>query len=794
MAAELSPPSSSPNHHPHRPASGRPIPVSTYRVQLRKEFGFEKAAEQVDYLNRLGVTHLYCSPYLQASPNSAHGYDVVDHRKINEELGGQEGFNHLSQTLRKASLGAIADIVPNHVSVSDPENLNPYWWSLLKHGRTSPYASWFDVEWDHPALKDKVILPVLGSPLDEILSKGELKVEDGVGADGKKELIIRYWSHVFPIAPGTESLKNDVKALLEKQHYLPSYWRKTMTGTLNYRRFFDVTTLAGIRVEDPSVFAQSHALILDQIKSGQLDGLRVDHPDGLADPKTYVDRLSEATGGSWIVIEKILEEGEDLPGGWKCQGTSGYDALIRLTGLIVDAEGEKPLTELYQKFAGKFKGQDFPKVVRDSKNLILEKSLVAEVERLVSLLVIIQKDDVVGRELSREGIKKALVEYLTSFDVYRAYIQPNETNPSPQSLHTLNHAAELAEQNLGPQFEREIDFVYRAALGKVAPTSPQQLEFVSRFQQTCGPVMAKGVEDTAFYRYFRLTALNEVGGDPGVFGKSVEEFHEASIQMQKEWPLSMTTLSTHDTKRSEDVRARLAVLSEVVGEWGDVVSKWSEYAREKGWKGGDDLPDANTEYLVWQTVVGCWPIEKERLVGYLEKACREGKVFTTHTEQSADFENSVKHFVERLYADQQILEEVEKFVTRIAPYGRINSLVQKVVQLLMPGVPDVYQGCEIEDYSLVDPDNRRPVDYTSRRHLLDELDREFGSAIINDSKTNHLPQIDASGRAKLFVVSRLLRLRRDRPDLFVGDGASYTPLTVSGEEERRVLAFGRSGE
>ncbi|TPX72351.1 hypothetical protein SpCBS45565_g00435 [Spizellomyces sp. 'palustris'] len=757
----------------HRPGPGRPYPVSTYRVQFRKEFEFADAEGIVQYLKDLGVTHLYCSPYLQATPGSAHGYDVVNHSVINKELGGEKAFDNLIKKLHANNLRAIADIVPNHVSVADPENLNPYWWDTLKHGRDSRYASWFDIEWDHPQLKGKVLLPVLGGPVEEIISRGELKVEQEGG-----EPVLRYWSHVFPIKPGTEALKDDIAKLVEAQSYKLAFWRVTLDGTLNYRRFFDVTTLAGIRVEDKTVFDQTHAIFIEQIRDGALDGLRVDHPDGLADPQEYVERLAESTGGSWIVIEKILEEGEELPASWPCAGTSGYDSLIRITGLLVDKKGESPLTDAYHKFTGLTK--DFKTVVNESKHFILEKSLVAEVERLVSLLMIIQKEDKQAHDLKRDSIRVALVEFLAAFDVYRAYIQPGKPIPKESLVH-LAYADETAKRAFKGLRDAEVEFIVRAAAYK-SGTSAAAKEFVSRLQQTCGPVMAKGIEDTAFYRYFRLTALNEVGGDPGNFGKSPKEFHEACLSMQSNWPLSMTTLSTHDTKRSEDVRARLAVLSEIPQEWSERVQQWSSRAEALGLRKGSALPDKNTEYLFWQSLVGAFPISKDRLAAYMDKAIREGKVYTSHTDAVKEFDNAVKTFVESVLDNKDLLADVEKFVSRIEDYGRLNGLTQKAIQLTMPGIPDVYQGCEIEDYSLVDPDNRRPVDFANRRNILTKLDNE-----------NTPPKVDSTGSAKLYLVSRLLRLRREHPSWFVGEEATYEPSQINGPKVDNVIAFGRSG-
>ncbi|KAI8817931.1 malto-oligosyltrehalose synthase [Fimicolochytrium jonesii] len=766
----------------HRPVNGKKFPTSTYRVQLRKEFGFEKAEALVEYLKSLGVTHLYCSPYLQATPGSAHGYDVVNHSIINEELGGEKGFETLIKKLHSHGLRAIADIVPNHVSVADPEHLNPYWWDVLKNGRNSKYGGYFDVEWDHPQLKGKILLPVLGGQPADLVKNGEIKYETK-GPDGVDGPVIRYYSHVFPVKPGTENLKHNIEQLLDAQNYRLAFWRVTMDGLLNYRRFFDVTTLAGIRVEDESVFRESHKIFIQQIKDGVLDGLRVDHPDGLADPQQYVERLAEATDGSWIVIEKILEEGEELPASWPCAGTSGYDALIRLNGLLVDRKSEKALTDVYAKFTG-LTG-DFNSVMKTSKHLILEKSLRAEVERLMSLLVLVQQDDASAKALTRENIHEALVALLVAFDVYRAYIQPGKSIPKESLVH-LNHAAENAKKALKGSRDSEVDFIVRAASFKVSTSDPAR-EFVSRLQQTCGPVMAKGIEDTAFYRYFRLASLNEVGGDPGVFGKSVDEFHKASAAMQKDWSLSMTTLSTHDTKRSEDVRARLAVISELPTEWETVVNQWSATADQRGYRTSAALPDKNTEYLFWQTLVGAYPISIDRLTAYMDKATKEGKVHTSHTDANKDFDAAVKSYAEKVLADTDLITSISTFVNRIKPFGRLNSLAQKTIQLTMPGIPDVYQGCEVEDYSLVDPDNRREIDYEARKSLLAKLDSAAPQPPADAT--------DNSGAGKMWVVSRLLRLREEHPDVFVGPEASYTALAVMGQKDvDNVVAFERSGK
>jgi (1->4)-alpha-D-glucan 1-alpha-D-glucosylmutase len=745
---------------PHLPAQGRPVPVSTYRVQLRPPapdhpgFGFDDAAAVVRYLTELGVTHLYCSPYLQAAPGSAHGYDVVDNSRLNDELGGAPAFDRLTAACREAGLGMVLDVVPNHMAVSEPESQNTAWWSLLRDGRGSPFAAWFDVDWDSADNPGKVLVPVLGAPLGDVVDELEL-LDDR----------IRYYDHEMPIAPGTR-VDGDVLATLDRQHYRLAHWR-VAGEELDYRRFFDVTTLAGVRVEDPEVFDATHRLVLTQVRDGVLDGLRIDHPDGLADPGGYLDRLAEATGGAWVVVEKILEPGERLPDGWATAGTTGYDALNRVTGLFVDPAGERPLTDLWTSVTGD--PSSYEQVVARTKRLVLSDVLSAEVNRLVEVGLAVCRADPRLRDTSRRPLREALVEVLACFGVYRGYLPP--TGPADATARAHVERAVKDAQTALPRRAAEIALVGRLALAE-GPTGAAAQEFVTRFQQTCGPVMAKGVEDTAFYRYLRLSALNEVGGDPGRFGTPVEEFHAACAEAQQDWPLSMTTLSTHDTKRSEDVRARLVLLSQCAREWGDTVTQWSAAAAAHRSAAG---PDPVTEQLVWQTLLGAWPISADRAVAYVEKATREAKARTSWTDPVPEFDEAVASFVRGVLADGALTGQIAAFAARLEPAWHATVLAQKAVQLTMPGVADVYQGTELPDLSLVDPDNRRPVDYAARRALLAQL----------DGGTE--PAVDASGAAKLHLVSRLLRLRREHPQHFLAD-ATYQPLDAGA----RAVAFCRN--
>jgi (1->4)-alpha-D-glucan 1-alpha-D-glucosylmutase len=740
---------------PHLPAAGKPVPVSTYRVQLRPPaedhpgFGFADAVAVVPYLAALGVTHLYCSPCLQAAPGSAHGYDVVDHSRLSEELGGAAGFAQLAAACREAGLGIVLDIVPNHMSIAEPESQNAQWWSVLRDGPASPYAEWFDIDWSSSDNPGKVLMPILGAPLGEVLQ--ELKVEDDT---------VRYYDHVLPLAPGT-LVPGDIEATLAKQHYRLCHW-KVAGEELNYRRFFDVTTLAGVRVEEPTVFDATHEVVLEQVRSGAVDGLRIDHPDGLADPAGYLDRLAAATDDAWVVVEKILEPGEQLPSAWACAGTTGYDALNLVLGVFVDPAGELPLTALFESATASRSSYD--DVVLDAKRLVLSEVLAAEVNRLTDVGMAVCASEPALRDTTRRGFREALVEVLAAFGVYRAYVAPD--GPGDDTARGQVGKALDAARSARPDRMDEIDLIGRLALAE-GPRTAAAREFVTRFQQTCGPVMAKGVEDTAFYRYLRLSALNEVGGDPGHFGAAVEEFHTACAQLSQQWPLSMTTLSTHDTKRSEDVRARLALLSQCPERWSDAVTRWSALAARHRSPSG---PDAVTEQLLWQTMFGAWPIDADRIVAYLQKATREAKSRTSWLAPNAEFERAVAEFARAVLADDDITRDVAAFVERLAPAWQTTVLAQKLVQLTMPGVADTYQGCELVDLSLVDPDNRRTVDYERRRRLLD---------------AGETHAIDA---AKLHIVTTALRLRRDHPEWFLAPD-SYQPLDAG----LHAMAFARSG-
>ncbi|MFC0505927.1 malto-oligosyltrehalose synthase [Micromonospora costi] len=692
---------------------------ATYRVQVRPGFDLDATAGLAGYLADLGVTHLYSAPLLAASPGSAHGYDVVDHRAVNPELGGEAGRARLLRALRAVGLGLVVDIVPNHAGVAVPA-ANPAWWDVLRRGRASAYARWFDIDWD----RGRLLLPVLADTPDAL---DDLKIVDGE---------LRYHEHRFPVADGTA--EGTAREVHDRQHYELVSWRRG-DAELTYRRFFAVSDLAGLRVEDPEVFAATHELILRWAAAGEVDGIRVDHPDGLRDPAGYLARLRAAAPQAWLVVEKILEYGEELPD-WPVDGTTGYEALAAVSGLFVDPDAEGDFTALDTRLVGR--PTSWANLTHDTKLAAATRLLAAELTRLAAL----------APDVEPAAARAALAELAAAFPVYRGY-------PPHGARHLAVARAEAGRRR--PDLTGALDAVTRRL------RDPAD-ELARRFPQYTGAVMAKGVEDTAFYRWSRFVALNEVGGSPAHFGVPPAEFHRFATARHVRWPAGMTTVSTHDTKRGEDVRARLAVLSELPDRWAGLVTGWLHRA---------PLPDPAFAHLLWQTAVGAWPIERERLHAYVEKAAREASVSTSWADPDPAFEGTLHAVVDRMYDDPELRAELTAFAAEITPAGWSNALGQKLVQLAMPGVPDTYQGTELWDNSLVDPDNRRPVDFAVRRELLARLDAGWR------------PPVDADGAVKVLVVSRTLRLRRSRPDLFTG----YRPVPAHGPAGPHAVAFDRGG-
>jgi (1->4)-alpha-D-glucan 1-alpha-D-glucosylmutase len=817
------------------------IPGSTYRLQLHREFTFDDAAGIVEYLKSLGVTHVYCSPYLQAAPGSMHGYDVVDHRRVNEELGGGAAHERFCKKLEKHGLGQVLDIVPNHMSLGSE---NKYWWDVLENGTNSRYASFFDIDWNssEERLRDKVLVPILAEQYGRALSAGSVVVKRK-GA----RFTVEAAGQVFPVSPGSmatilgkaaEYAKSDalnfvsasfarlpspdfwdrrtilarhrdkrvlhglldrlcheeaevteaidrvvrevnasVDALdefLSQQYYRLAYWR-TADQQLGYRRFFDVNTLIGLRVEREFVFDETHALVLKWLKQGLLDGVRVDHPDGLRDPKQYFERLRERAPDAWIVGEKILEPGEWMRD-WPIEGTSGYDFLNMAMGVLVHQEGLRRLGEHYTAFTGD--DADFPGVAHDKKIAVEQEALGSDVNRLTTLFVDICESNRDQRDFTRAEIRRAIREVAACFSVYRTYVVPERNEIVEEDRIRIGRATESAKANRadidGALFDFIRDVLTLKVMGKV------ETEFVDRFEQFTGPVMAKGVEDTAFYCWNRLAAMNEVGGDPDCDGFSLGHFHEYQVKMQQTFPTTMTALSTHDTKRSDDVRARMIVLTEMPDKFAEEVRRWS--AHNARYRGGDQI-DTGTEWFLYQTLAGAWPISTERLWEYMLKAMREAKVRTSWVANNAEYENALHAYIDAILGDQEFVAELEEFVGEIATAGRINSLAQTLMKYTAPGVPDLYQGGELWDFSLVDPDNRRPVDYGRRMTLLKEM-QGMNAAQVMERGDEGLP--------KLWVVHKALQLRREHPEWF-GAEAEYALLTVERSQKERVIAY-RRGE
>jgi (1->4)-alpha-D-glucan 1-alpha-D-glucosylmutase len=723
------------------------IPASTYRLQLSPAQDLGAAAELVPYLSDLGVGALYCSPLLQPAPGSTHGYDVVDPTHVNDELGGEPARAALVAALREAGMRALLDLVPNHMGVAVPA-ANPSWWSLLRDGRGSPYASWYDVDLSVP-----VLIPVLGSPEDV----SELSL-----SDDRSEL--RYYEHRFPVAPGTAATGSAAE-VHERQHYRLVGWRRG-NAELTYRRFFDVSDLAAVRVDDPEVFDATHAEVLRWVAADPdvISGLRIDHPDGLTAPGAYLRRLrarlAEAGLGeeAWLLVEKIFSQRDDgtaeaLPASWPADGTTGYDALREVCGLFVDRRGESLIEQVAAEHTGV--RERLSVAEHTAKRLVTDEILVAEVRRIAAL--------VPGGDPAQESSTiDAVSELLGAYPVYRSYL--------PEGRSDLERAVDTAcaaRPDLADAVRR-----IRAAM-----LAEPDGELALRVEQTSGMVTAKGVEDTTFYRWNRFVALNEVGGAPDRFGVTPAEFHAACARRDASSPGAMTTLSTHDTKRSEDVRARLAVLSELTAEWGAFLRKLS--ARHP-------LPSPSLELLAWQSVVGAWPLSAERLGDYLTKAAKEAKLVTSHVDPVTEVDEAIAAWPAAVLGSAETVADVEAFVRLIDRFGRSNALGQKLLQLAGPGIPDVYQGTELFEYSLVDPDNRRPVDFARRRDLLARVD---GGWLPGPVAATDDPGSDDVRATKLLVTAAALRLRRFRPELFWG----YVPVPVSGPAAEHAVAFARGG-
>jgi len=761
------------------------VPRATYRLQFHRNFGLRRAIELVPYLHDLGISHVYASPLLKACPGSTHGYDVCDHSQINPEIGTEKDLEELIVTLRKHDMGLVLDIVPNHMGICGRENV--WWWEVLTNGRNSHFAEYFDIDWESPdpRLHGKVLLPVLGDFYGRILERGELKlVHEG------NEILLAYHERRFPIAPDTvavapESVSEDLAkfnsdpalldAVIQKQHYRLAGWRHG-NAELNYRRFFDISTLAGIRVEDPRVFGAAHATLLRWYANGWIDGFRVDHPDGLHDPTEYFERLRAAAPNAWIVAEKILQPGEMMTEDWPVAGTTGYEFIRRVTGLFVDPEGEKPLTDIYAEFTGE--PTDYGVVVRDKQRLVLRDLLEAEVNWLTRLLVRIAAHYWRYRDLAESDLREALIEVTTRLPVYCTYVQAHLGRVPEPDAAVISETIAWTRQRQPKLPPEAFDFIGDLLLLRMRGDTEH--EFVMRFQQLTGPTMAKGAEDTACYCFNRFIALNTVGGDPSRFALSSDFFHDRCARALSRWPGSMLTTSTHDTKRGGDVRMRICLLSEIPQQWSAAVVKWSAM-NEKHRRG--DWPDRNVEYFYYQTLVGAWPLTPERTLAVIEKAAREAKQHTSWTRPNRAYDAALREFVVATLSDKEFVASLERFVAPLVEPSQINSLAQTLLKLTTPGVPDIYQGNELWELSLVDPDNRRPVDFAARERLLGEL-RTLSVAQVWQRRGEGLP--------KLWLMQKTLQFRQRHPELFGSDG-SYEPLQARGEKAGHVVAFARAG-
>lgn len=775
-------------------------PRATYRLQLTEEFGFAAAGEIVDYLATLGVSHLYLSPVLTASAGSTHGYDVADPGRVSDVLGGEEGLRRLADRAHERGVGLVVDIVPNHVGIGAD---NPLWDALLAGEAGADRV--FDVDWAPPlpGARGKVVLPVLGDQYGRVLHAGELTVEQ---RDGRWRL--RYYDHDFPLAtasrevlpqsgddaplsgvPGEPDTWTRLHALLEAQRYRLVHWRAG-DRLINYRRFFAIDELAAVRVEEPDVFEVIHAKVLELVEAGVIDGLRVDHPDGLRDPGRYLRRLAERTGGRWIVVEKIRERHEALPP-WPVAGTTGYEFTNDVLALFVDPETRPVLDALdaaMDAAASSYRSQ-----VAAAKHEKLAADLAADLRRLGRALWQVSQAHLEVRDVDDLQCRQALADVLTAMDVYRTYVDPETGQAEAEDVERIHAAVERARTDgSAPGFL--YDLLAEVLTGR-AGTDPDHREVLARFQQLSAAVMAKGVEDTVFYRYRRLLAVNEVGGDPSELGLTPARFHELNSGRGQHHPAGLLSTATHDTKRGEDVRLRMAALSEMAERWSEAVVAWRELNRAlRTVTHRGAVPDAQTEYLLYQTLVGVWPLDRREVPGadlvgrvqhYLRKALREAGQRTTWTDPDEEFEAGVGEFVADLLDAERspaFLTALDDVVRQASEIAMVAGLAQTLLRCTAPGVPDTYQGNELWDDSLVDPDNRRPVDFPLRRRLLDELDAYGDAAALLRERRD--------GRVKLWVLSRALRARRDHREA-VGTDGRYVPLDVTGRWADHLVAFAR---
>lgn len=894
-------------------------PLSTYRIQFHKEFRLEQARELVTYLHDLGVSHLYASPFLEARAGSMHGYDIINHERLNPEIGSEEDLRALAQELGRHGMSIVLDIVPNHMGVSTS---TPWWRDVLQHGRASRYADFFDIDWHplKPELHNKLLLPVLGDQYGEELEQGRFHIRNK-----DSDLVVQYYDYDFPLDPQTlplifeglgpiperhngnsvpdlhklteilEGLRSmpqhsssdpaqarernrvwqnlqprwksllrespavqelleralthingtpsDARSfdllhlLLELQVYRLAHWR--VSGEeINYRRFFDVNDLVGLRMENPHVFAATHRMLRRMLAEKTISGIRIDHCDGMLNPRQYLIRLqllyaSARVNGpepvppvaengislevqqvfsqhDWMykkhplyaIVEKILEPGEELPDEWPVDGTTGYDFTNLVNGIFIDQENERAFNRLYLRFVGQV--ADVETLIYQSKKLIMHDALASEVNVLTHLLNEICSSDRRARDFTLKTLRDSIREGIASFPVYRTYIDERGEYTERDEQY-IEYAIRKAKRRNPGMSGRVFDFLRDTLLlegGRIDEmTYRRKLYFALKFQQLTGPVMAKGLEDTVCYVYNRFISVNEVGGSPKYFGVGISEFHQANLKRAERWPASMLSTSTHDTKRSEDVRARLNVLSEIPKLWSAFVARARRMNRNKKITINDGriVPDANEEYLLYQTLVGMWPLKVEprsrteliqRVQDYMTKAAHEAKVNLSWVNQNPEYVEALRNFVAAVLTERSrgksFVPLLEDFLQPVAYFGAINSLAQTTLKLMSPGNPDIYQGTELWDLSLVDPDNRRPVDFSMRKQLLSELRMASTDAL---KLCGELLESWKDGRIKMWITMRGMEFRREHPQLF--QNGSYFPLEAS-ELNRHLCAFARA--
>jgi (1->4)-alpha-D-glucan 1-alpha-D-glucosylmutase len=860
-------------------------PAATYRIQLGSNLTFDDAAQLVPYLDALGVSDCYTSPFFETASHSSHGYDVSDHNRFREELGGEAAFGRFADALKRHGLGLLVDLVPNHMGIAQAHNA--WWRDVLENGASAEYASFFDIDWQpvKRELANKVLLPILGDQYGIVLESGQLQLELDRGT-----FCVTYFDATLPVAarsygrilghrleelqatlgpehralvelksvlawfatipghseadrgklvtrrrqkeygrerleklldqspeiaasvhenvrifngtPGDPGSFDLLDALLTDQAYRVAYWR-VAGEEINYRRFFDINELAAIRMEQPQVFEEAHRLVFRLVREGAVTGFRIDHPDGLYAPAEYFRRLqsscvAEAAAHApfYIVAEKILAPGERLPDTWAVAGTTGYEFLNLLNGIFVDRSQARALDQLYTRLLRD--RVSFTDIVYESKRLLMETSMASELHMLAHRLNIISEKHRSSRDFTLGSLTTALREIIAAFPVYRTYFGESGGEAAERDREAVERAVELARRRT-PALSSSI---YDWLLGVLTLQSPpwadettirDRLDFVMRFQQITGPVTAKGYEDTALYRYNRLVSLNEVGGDPSRFGTSIAEFHAANTARQQHCPAALSATSTHDTKRSEDVRARINVLSEIPREWRERMSRWQRLnRRHRTMVDGRAVPGPNEEYFIYQTLVGAWPISIDRLRQYLLKAAHETKEWTSWINPDSRYDDALIRFAEAILDARQsreFLRDFTDFQDRIAGFGLLNSLAQTLIKITAPGVPDFYQGTELWNFSLVDPDNRRPVDFELRRRLLDELVHELEAEDEPAALARRLVDSRSDGRIKMFVIRQGLMFRRQHVGLY--RRGAYQPLDTSGAAAEHVCAFAR---